>query len=150
MSRFISDEWDKARAQKRGGGALHIPLQLDAAETRYGCEPAAPSTPEQCFERQWALTLLESALRQLEAEYEREGKAALFAALNPCLTGGRDAQSYAQLAAPLGMNEGAIKVAAHRLRKRYRHWLRLEIAQTLSAGEDVDDELRHLFAVLTG
>jgi len=150
MSRFLSDEWDKARAQKRGGGVIHVPLQLDTAETRYGCEPADCSTPEQCYERRWALTLLESALEQLRGEYDREGKAALFAALHPCLVGGSDAQPYARLAAQMGMSEGAVKVAVHRLRKRYRRWLREEIEQTLGSGEDADEELRHIFAVLAG
>jgi RNA polymerase sigma-70 factor (ECF subfamily) len=150
MSRFLADEWDKLRAQKRGGNVIHVPIQLDTAETRYGCEPASQATPEQCFERRWALTLLETVLQSLQAEYENEGKASLFAALNPCLVGDRDAQPYAALAARLQLSEGAVKVAVHRLRKRYRHRLRTEIARTMAEGENVDDELRHLFAVLAG
>lgn len=148
MSRFMSDEWDKERAQKRGGGVSHVPLQLDDAETRYGCEPADGHTPEQYFERRWALTVLDTVLQRLRAEYEREGKGELFAALNSTLVGGRESQPYAQLAARLGLSEGAVKVAVHRLRKRYRHLLRTEIAQTVAAEEDVDEELHHFFAAL--
>ena len=150
MSRFLSDEWDKARSQKRGGGVVHVPVQLDTAEMRYGHEPVDNCTPEQCYERQWALTLLNAVLQGLRAEYEREGKGALFARLNFSLVGGRESQPYAELALQLGMNEGAVKVAVHRLRKRYRKLLRGEIAQTMVATEDVDEELRHLFAVLAG
>ena len=150
MSRFLSDEWDKQRAQKRGGGVAHVPVQLDSAETRYGHEPAAVGTPEQEYERRWALTLLDTVLQRLRAEYERGGKAELFAGLNSCLVGGREAQPYAELAKQLQMNEGAVKVAVHRLRKRYRLLLRAEIAQTVARTETVDDELQHLFAVLSG
>jgi RNA polymerase sigma-70 factor (ECF subfamily) len=148
MSRFMADEWDKARAQKRGGGAGHVPLQFDEAETRYGCEPADNRTPEQYFERRWALTVLESVLERLRAGYVQEGNAKLFMALSSALTGSGEAQPYAQLAAEAGMSEGAVKVAVHRLRKRYRQMLRAEIARTMAAGADVDEELRQLFAVL--
>ena len=150
MNRFLSDEWDKARAQKRGGGVPLVPLQFDTAETRYGVEPADNVTPERSFERRWALTLLEDVLKRLQAEYEAEGKAALFAALNPCLVGERTSQPYVELASKLGMNEGAVKSAVHRLRQRYRQLLRDEIAQTVADPAEVDDELRHLFAVLAG
>jgi len=150
MSRFLADEWDKARAQKRGGGVAHVPIQLDTAETRYGHEPADHGTPEQGYERRWALTLLETVLQRLRAEYEHAGKGELFAGLNASLVGGREAQPYAELAAKLDMNEGAVKVAVHRLRQRYRKLLRSEIAETMAATEDVDQELHHLFAVLAG
>ena len=150
MSRFLADEWDKLRAQKRGGGVTHVPLQLDTAETRYGHEPADELTSEQSYERRWALTLLDTVLQKLRTEYERTGKGELFAGLNSCLVGGRETQPYAELAVQLGMNEGAVKVAVHRLRKRYRQLLRDEIAQTTAQSGDVDDELHHLFAVLAG
>lgn len=150
ISRFLADEWDKVRAQKRGGGVPHVPVQLDTAETRYGHEPADDCTPEQCYERRWALTLLDTVLQKLRIEYERAGKGELFARLNACLVGGRETQPYAELAAQLGMNEGAVKVAVHRLRKGYRQLLRAEIAQTTAEAGDVDDELHHLFAVLAG
>jgi RNA polymerase sigma-70 factor (ECF subfamily) len=150
MSRFLSDEWDKLRAQKRGGGIPLLPLQLDTGETRYGNEPADNSTPEQYFERRWALTLLDTVLQRLRGEYEREGKGALFAALHPTLVGDRELQPYAKLTAVLDMQEGAVKVAVHRLRKRYRQLLREEIAKTMAESEDIDEELRHLFAVVAG
>lgn len=150
MSRFLSDEWDKARAQKRGGGVTHVPIQLDTAETRYGHEPADTCTPEQSYERRWALTLLDTVLQRLRAEYEHAGKGELFAGLNSCLVGDRELQPYAELAVKLDMNVGAVKVAVHRLRKRYRKLLRAEIAETMDATKDVDEELRHLFAVLAG
>jgi RNA polymerase sigma-70 factor (ECF subfamily) len=148
MSRFLSDEWDKARAQKRGGGLEHVPVQLDSAETRYGHEPIDDHTPEQLYERGWALTLLDTVLHRLRAEYDTSGKSELFTTLHPTLVGDRESQPYAELAARLRMNEGAVKVAVHRLRARYRHLLRDEITQTMARAEDVDDELRHLFSVL--
>jgi len=148
MNHFLADEWDKARAQKRGGGLTPLPLQFDTAETRYGHEPADPTTPEQNFERRWALTLLETVLGRLRSEYEQEGRAELFAALHPCLVGDRTAQPYAELAVTLGISEGTVKAAVHRLRQRYRQILRDEIAQTVAEPGEVDEELRHLFAVL--
>ena len=150
MSRFLSDEWDKLRAQKRGAGFAHVPLQLDSAETRYGHEPADVSTPERCFERRWALTLLDTVLERLRMEYEVAGKGPLFKELHPTLVGSREVQPYGALAERLGMAEGAVKVAVHRLRKRYRYWLRAEITETIAKNEDVDEELRHLRAVLAG
>ena len=148
INHFLADEWDKARAQKRGGGVPAVPLQLDAAETRYGHEPADTSTPEQNFERRWALALLEEVLRQLAAEYEREGRKELFAELNPCLVGERAAQPYAEIAARLGVSENTVKSTVHRLRQRYRQLLREEIAHTVFGPAEVEEELRHLFAVL--
>lgn len=150
MNHFLSDEWDKARAQKRGGGLQPVPLQFDTAETRYGHEPADPVTPEQNFERRWALTLLDEVLRRLRLEYEADGRTELFAALHPCLVGDRTAQPYAELGVKLGVNEGTVKTAVHRLRQRYRRLLRDEIAQTVAEPGEVDEELRHLFAVLAG
>ncbi len=150
MNHFLADEWDKARAQKRGGGVAPLSLQFDTAETRYGVEPADNVTPERSFERRWALTLLEEVLKRLQAEFEQEGKAELFAALNPCLVGERTSQPYAELAGKLGMNEGAVKSAVHRLRQRYRQLLRDAIAQTVATRDEVDEELRQLFAVLAG
>lgn len=150
MSRFLAGEWDRLRAHKRGGGVSHVPVQLDTAETRFGHEPVDDSTPEQCFERRWALTLLDTVLQRLRDQYEHEGKGELFTGLNSSLVGGSESQPYAELAAQLGLSQGAVKVAVHRLRKRYRQLLRAEVAQTMAATEDVDEELRHLFAVLAG
>jgi RNA polymerase sigma factor (sigma-70 family) len=148
MNRFLADEWDKARAQKRGGGTVPVPLQLDTAETRYGLDPADKTTPDEIYERRWALALLDEVLRRLSAEYKEQGRAELFAALNPCLIGERSSHPYAELAAKLGTTEGTVKSAVHRLRQRYREMLREEIAHTVAGPGEVDEELRHLFAVL--
>jgi RNA polymerase sigma factor (sigma-70 family) len=148
MNHFLADEWDKARAQKRGGGLTPVPLQFDVAETRYSHEPADNVTPEQNYERRWALTLLDTVLRRLRSEYEQEGRAELFAALHPCLVGDRSSQPYAELAVKLGVSEGTVKSAVHRLRQRYRQLLHDEIAQTVAEPGEVDEELRHLFTVL--
>ena len=150
LSHFLANEWDKARAKKRGGAVQIVPLQLDSAKTRYGQEPADPVTPEQCFERRWALALLDEVLNRLREEHMAAGTAEMFDALKPCLVGDRQAQPYAALAAQLGMTEGAVKVAVHRLRQRYRQLLRKEIANTVATPEEVNDEMHHLFAVLAG
>jgi RNA polymerase sigma-70 factor (ECF subfamily) len=149
MNRFLADEWDKARAQKRGGGRPLLSLSFDTAETRLSHEPADEVTPEQSFERRWVLTLLEEVLVRLRREFEQEGNGELFAALNPCLIGERTAQPYAELAKKLALSESAVKSAVYRLRGRYRNLLRDEIGQTVAAPSEVDEELRHLFAVLS-
>ena len=148
LKRFMADEWDKARTLKRGGRGPGLPLPLATEESRCTREPADPCTPEQAFEKQWALTLLETVLGQLRADAEREGKARQFELLKPCLLGSRESQPYAELAVALETSEGAVKVAVHRLRERYRNRLRAEIAGTVAAPEEVDAELRHLFRVL--
>jgi RNA polymerase sigma-70 factor (ECF subfamily) len=148
MKRFLADEWDKARAQKRGGGLPLLSLQFDTAETRLRREPADEVTPEQSFERRWVLTLLDEVLKRLRTEYEQEGNAELFVELNPCLVGDRTLLPYVELAKKLALSESAVKSAVHRLRQRYRKLLRDEIAQTVAEPGDVDEELRHLFAVL--
>ena len=150
MERFLANEWDKVRAQKRGGGQQFVPVQFEAAETRYGVEPVDDRTPEQAFERRWALTLLDSVLQQLEAEFRAQGKAELFAALMPCLVGDRERLPYQELARQSGLSEGALRVAVHRLRVRYRELLRAEIANTVASDEEVEAEMRHLFNVLAG
>ena len=149
MNHFLSDEWDKARAQKRGGGKV-IPLDLQSAETRLGEIPVENFTPEKAFEHRWAITLLEQVYQRLGEEYRAEGKGALFNALRTTLAGASDAAPYAELAQQLDMSEGAVKVAVHRLRQRYRGLLRDTIADTVSGPEEVEDELRYLFRTLAG
>jgi len=149
LKRFLSVEWRRANMQKRAGDRHWLPLPLDTAETRYSREPADTSTPEQAFEKQWALTLLETVLRQLRHSYEQDGKQRLFEALKPCLMGSRESQPYAALAATLEMSEGAVKTAVCRLRERYRERLKAEIARTVASPEDVENEMRHLFRVLS-
>ncbi len=148
MDHFLSHEWEKAHAQKRGGGCQMLSLDLARAEERYELEPADNSTPDKLFDKRWATALLEEVLNQLEAEYQRVGKAELFATLKQTLTGTGESQPYAVLAAHLGMNEIAIKVAVHRLRKRYRELLRAEIANIVADPAQAEDELRHLFTAL--
>ena len=139
----------QGQVQKRGGGRV-VPLQRDEAETRCMREPVDHLTPEQSFEWRWALALLEQVMNRLSAEFARQGRAEVFEALKPCLLGERTAQPYAALATKLAMNEGSVKVAVHRLRQRYRQLLREEIAGTVQKPEEVDEEMRHLFAVLSG
>lgn len=148
LNHFLSDQWDKARAQKRGGGLPPLPLPLETAEGRYSHELADNSTPEQNYERRWALELLEQVLGRLKAEYEAQDRAGIFDALHPCLTGGPAENSYAEIALDLAMTEAAVKAAAHRLRQRYRQLLRGEVARTVASPGEVDEELRHLCAVL--
>jgi RNA polymerase sigma factor (sigma-70 family) len=149
MKRFLSKEWDKAKTLKRGGQVRLVPLQFNTAETRYSQEVGDTSTPEQVFEKQWALTLLESVLSLLRQDFAQEGKGALFQALEPCLIGSREAQPYAELAAKLGMTEAAVKMAVSRLRERYRACLKEEIGHTVASVAEVDEELGHLFRVLS-
>ena len=149
MNHFLSDEWDKARAQKRGGGKVTF-LNLEDAETKLGEQVAETLSPEQAFERRWAITLLEQVYERLAEEYRREGKAKWFEALRGCLARGGGAARYAELAERLGMTEGAVKAAVHRLRHRYREVLRETIADTVSSPDEVEDELRYLLRTLGG
>ena len=148
MKRFLAREWDKAKTLKRGGQARIVALELDTAETRYSLEPVDTRTPEQVFEKQWAVALLASVLKRLRGEYAHQGKNDWFEALEPCLVGNREHQPYAVLGAKLGMTEGAVKVAVCRLRERYRECLKEEIGHTVASPAEVQEELRHLFRVL--
>jgi RNA polymerase sigma factor (sigma-70 family) len=148
LTRFMANEWDKASRQKRGGHLRKLPLTIEDAEKRFSREPTDPRTPEQEFERQWALVVLDRVLDRLGEDYARRDQAALFETLKPSLIGDREAQPYQQLAADLDMTEGSVKVAVHRLRQRYRERLLEEIAQTVASPEEAESELRHLFRVL--
>ena len=150
MNHFLADEWDRIRAQKRGGGARLIPLEVETAETRYRLEPADNLTPEKVYEQRWARTLLANVIEQLRQEYAADGKEPLFTGLKSCLVKARAAVPYAELAGQLNMSEGSLRVAVHRLRQRYRELLRAEIANTVANPGEVDEELRHLFQVLAG
>jgi RNA polymerase sigma-70 factor (ECF subfamily) len=148
MKRFLANEWDKVKTIKRGGRMRLVPLPLDTAEIRYARELADTRTPEQLFEKQWALTLLESVLNRLRQDYVRDGKGEMFNTLEPCLVGGSTTQPYAALGVVLGISEGAARVAVCRLRERYRECLKAEIARTVGSASEVDEELRHLLRVL--
>ena len=149
MKHFMTNEWNKAHAQKRGGGQPVLSLDDDSAEHRYRLEPVETATPESLFERGWALTLLEGVLARLEAEYRRAGKRAAMEAMRPALTTDRDAIDYAEMSGRLGMTETAARVAVHRLRQRYRQLIRAEVASTVASPEEVDAEMSHLFQALT-
>ena len=145
---FIADRDAERRAKKRGGG--HGVVSLDAlnAENRYGAEPVDDVTPERLFERAWALAMLERALGALRAEYQHSGKGPLFEHLEPSLAGGSGVERFAVTAEALNMSEGAVNVAAHRLRRRYRELVRDEIATTVDDPCEIDDELRALFGAV--
>ena len=149
LKHFLVNEWRRARAQKRGGGQIPISIDATLAETSCRFEPADPATPEKVFERRWALTLLERVLRQLRGEFVRDGKEKLFEQLKPTLTEASRMVAYAEIARRLGTTEGAVKVAVHRLRQRYRELLHQEIAETVAGPDEVEDELRNLFAALS-
>ena len=147
LKHFLAGEWDRARAQKRGGGRVIFSFDSLSAESRYHLEPATDLTPERMFEKQWALSLLDRVLSRLDAEMAADGKSVLFAALKETLTGGRSI-TYAAIGAELGMTEGAVKVAAHRMRRRYRTLLREEIAQTVDGPDEIGDEIHYLLSCL--
>jgi RNA polymerase sigma-70 factor (ECF subfamily) len=143
---FLSNEWDRERAVKRGGGRV-VSIDTPQVESRYAREPSHEATPERLFDRRWALTVIDRALERLCEECGRAGRGELFAILKGALAGDRG-QPYSDLAARLGMTEGAVKVAVSRLRGRCRELIRDEIAQTVGSAEEIDDELRQLFASL--
>ncbi len=143
-----SKERDRERAQKRGGDRKHLSLDFARGEERYRLEPAHDLTPERVFERRWALTLLDQVLGAVRDEFREAGREPLFDALKPYLVGGSPLPSYRNVGDAIGMTDGAVKVAVHRLRRRYRDRLRAEIADTVSDPADVDDELEHLLTSL--
>jgi RNA polymerase sigma-70 factor (ECF subfamily) len=145
---FLANEWHRARRLKRGGGQAFLEWDALDPEARYAIEPRGSDDPDACFDREWAVRLTEVALERLRTESEAEGKAALFVALKGSLTG--EEPNRAETAARLGVSEGALKVAIHRFRKRYRELLRSEVAETVDDPSGVDDEMRHLVAVLRG
>ena len=145
---FLADEQRRAMAIKRGKGQRLIPLEELRAGERIEMEPADPVTPEMIYERQWASTLLERVLSRLKDEYRAAGNATLFDSLKQLLPDEPGSPSQAEIAAHLGMTENAVRQAFHRFRQRYQSLLREEIAHTVATPGDIEDELRHLIAVL--
>ncbi len=141
---------DHDAAQKRGGDRIQLSLDFEDGERRYSLEPAHDTTPERIFERRWALTLLERVLDGLRREAETAGRGAVFLELRGFLPGGTDDRSYREVAEATGLTEGAVKVAVHRLRGRYRDRLRAEVAETVADADEVDAELEALLAALGG
>jgi RNA polymerase sigma-70 factor (ECF subfamily) len=150
LKRFLANEWDKARAQKRGGSHATVSLDSFTAEQRYALEPADRLSADKLFDRRWALTLLEQVVMRLRAEQVAAGKLEQFEQLKECITTAGRGVPYADLATRLGLSEGAIKVAVHRLRQRYRELLEEEIANTVATPEEIDQERRYLLAALAG
>ncbi len=150
LKHFLADEWDKAQAQKRGGGQPLLSLDDDTAEDRYQIEPADNLTPDKLFEQRWALTLLDQAKTRLKEEYAQAGKADFYERLRVFEAADPDAPTYAQVAAEFGLTESAVKSAAHRLRQRYGELVREEVAHTVERPEEVDSEIRYLISVISG
>ena len=144
---FMADEEDRRRARKRGGGMV-VPLDLSSSETRYQREPAHDETPERIFERRWALSVLDRVVERLRSEFVQLGRPEHFERLKVFLLGQSDAP-YASLAREMNISEGSLKVAIHRLRKKYRELFRQEIADTVADPAEVESELRYLAAALT-
>jgi RNA polymerase sigma factor (sigma-70 family) len=148
LKNFISNEWDYAHSQKRGGHKRILSLDTMTAETRYGIEPVDHLSPDKLFERSWAVTVLQNALDQLKKESTRESRERIFDHLVNNLTGKVDSTSYKEAAANLDMTEEAVKSAVYRLRRRYRELVRAEIAQTVATEKQIEDEISELFSAL--
>ena len=148
IKHFLADEWDRASAVKRGGQATFLALDPDSAEQRLA-EASKEHTPEQLFEQCWALAFLQQVLGQLRAEANQAGHLSHFDELKVFLTGEKSPSSYAELAASMGSAETALRKEVQRLRHRYGELLREEISRIVANPAEVEDELRHLFAVLS-
>jgi RNA polymerase sigma factor (sigma-70 family) len=145
LKNFLTNEWKKSQRLKRGGGDLVLSLDWETADTKFQVASTAEPSPDKAFDREWAVALLARVIERLRVECAAEGKARQFEHLKIFLTAGKGAVPHADVARALGMDEGAVRVAAHRLRKRYRELLRDEIAHTLADPAQVDEEMRALF-----
>lgn len=150
LRNYLSHERARERRLKRGGGTSTISLDFETGEEHYAGQSAEQMTPEEVYEYRWAVTVLDRAMGRLAAESQGWGNEDQFQRLKPYLTGEGSQPSYRDIASDLGMSEGAVKVAVHRLRKRFGQALRLEIAQTVVEPADTDAEVRHLLEVLRG
>jgi RNA polymerase sigma-70 factor (ECF subfamily) len=150
LNHFLADEWDRTRRLKRGGGQEIISFDAASAEDRYRLEPVDQLDAAKLYERRWVTTLFDKVLARLEVEFREAGKGELFDGLKGSLLAEDTVASYAQLGAGLGLSEDAVKQAVRRMRGRYRELFREEIAQTVAGPDEVEDELKHLFVVLSG
>ncbi len=148
LKHYLSKQWEKGRAQKRGGGHVPVSFDFQAADSSLTIEPASGLTPEQLYDQQWAIALLGQIMQRLRTEFEESARTDQFEELKGFVIGDHSGKTYAEAAAKLNMTEVAARKAASRMRKRYRELLREEIAQTVSRPEEVDDEIRNLFATL--
>ena len=149
LSHFLADEWDKGQRLKRGGGREIISFDAASAEERYRLEPLDQLDAAKLYERRWVTTLFDRVLARLEKEFRDSDKRELFDGLKSSLLAEGSGSSYAQLGARLDLKEDAVKQAVHRMRRRYRELFREQIAQTVAGPGEVEDELKHLFAVLS-
>jgi RNA polymerase sigma-70 factor (ECF subfamily) len=149
LRHHLASEAERANAQKRGGGKRQFSLDFDTADARYRNEPAHAATADRLFERDWALELIQQTFRRLAAEWQKQGKMKQFAALNRFLIGSAEAGTYAAAGREIGMSEGAVKTAVHRLRARFRQLLCEQVSCTLANDELLEDEIRRLFAALS-
>lgn len=149
LRHYLSNERDRKRALKRGGARPAISLDAETAEGRYQLEPREGLTPERLFDRRWALLLLERVLGRLQAEQHSAGRSAQFAELREFLSGDGGGVPYAEVAHRLKSTEGAIKVAVHRLRRRFRDLLVEEISETVDDPGEIDGEIAHLLKVVS-
>jgi RNA polymerase sigma-70 factor (ECF subfamily) len=145
LKHFLANEWDKSQAQKRGGGAVNLSLDWQTADTKFQVAATNEPSPDKAFDREWALALLAKVIERLQKECAADGKGKLFEQLKMFLMAGGGDSAQSEVAKSLGMEEGAVRVAVHRLRKRYRALLRDEIANTLTDESQVDEEMRALF-----
>ena len=145
LKHFLANEWDKSQAQKRGGGVTPLSLDWQMADTKFQVAATNEPGPDQAFDREWALALLAKVIERLQNECAADGKAGLFEQLKVFLTAGNGETAQRETAKTLGLEEGAVRVAIHRLRKRYRVLLREEITQTLTDPAQVDEEMCALF-----
>jgi RNA polymerase sigma factor (sigma-70 family) len=146
IKRYMANEWDRQHAQKRGGFAAVVPIDQKLAEARFASELTHHLSPDVLFERQWAMTLLDQTMTQLQEEYAASGRAELFDCLRRCLAKDESALPYTEIASRLKMTEASVKMTVHRLRSRYREILQNEIAQTVSTPGEIQEEIRHLFS----
>jgi RNA polymerase sigma-70 factor (ECF subfamily) len=149
LKSFLSGQRDRAQAIKRGGGRKILSLGFQNAEDLYALEPSEQLSPEKLFEKSWALTVLERTMDRLENEMAQKDNKKLFDHLKVYLTTEKDVLPYGNMAKKLKMTDGSVRVAVHRLRRRYRKLLRDEIAQTVAAADQIDEEMGHLFSALS-
>ncbi len=150
LKRFLVNEWHRGQAAKRGSGSRSLKLDTQLAERLYDGSGSHSLTPEQLFDKRWALTLIETTLARIEREYRDAGRGTEFAILKPCLTAERGGIDYNSLATRLGVSEGAARVAVHRIRKRYRSLFREEISRTVRDEAEVEEEMCALMQALGG
>jgi len=150
LKHFLINEWERQHTARRGGAHQTVAWETEQAETRYRAERLDGLAPDALFEKRWAATLLERVLAELRSESATNGRAPQFEALKPLVLDRDDERSYRQIGQELGLSEGAVKTAVHRLRRRYRELLRNEVSRTVATPAELEEELQHLIAALRG